>query len=66
MPKLFSSSHIISVLLKHGFYEVSQSGSHKKFHNGVCTAIVPAGKREIPIGTFFSIVRQSGLLKDDF
>ena len=52
MPKLYSSRHIISVLTKHGFREVSQSGSHKKFYNGVSTVIVPAGKREIPIGYF--------------
>jgi len=57
MPKLFSSRQIMSVLMKHGFYEVSQTGSHMKFHNGISTAIVPAGKREIPIGTFLSIVR---------
>jgi predicted RNA binding protein YcfA (HicA-like mRNA interferase family) len=66
MPKLYSSRHIISVLLKHGFYEVSQSGSHKKFYNGTLTAIVPADKREIPIGTFLSIVRQAGLSRNDF
>lgn len=66
MPKLYSSRHIISVLLKHGFCEVSQTGSHKKFYNGIMTVIVPAGKREIPIGTFLSIVRQSGLLRKDF
>jgi predicted RNA binding protein YcfA (HicA-like mRNA interferase family) len=66
MPKLYSSRHIISVLHRHGFYEVSQSGSHKKFYNGVQTAIVPAGKREIPFGTFMSILRQSGLIRSDF
>ncbi|MBK5275346.1 MAG: type II toxin-antitoxin system HicA family toxin [Desulfuromonadales bacterium] len=66
MPKLYSSRYIIAVLLRHGFYEVSQSGSHKKFYNGASTVIVPAGKREIPIGTFLSIVRQSGLSRNDF
>jgi predicted RNA binding protein YcfA (HicA-like mRNA interferase family) len=52
--------------MKFGFYEVSQSGSHKKFFNGASTAIVPAGKREIPIGTFLSIVRQSGISRNEF
>jgi mRNA interferase HicA len=66
MPKLYSSRYIIAVLKKHGFYEVSQEGSHKKFYNGTLTVIVPAGKREIPIGTFLSIVRQSGLSRHEF
>ena len=66
MPKLYSSRHIIAVLLRHGFFEVSQTGSHKKFHNGLNTAIVPAAKREIPYGTFLSILRQSGLSRSDF
>jgi predicted RNA binding protein YcfA (HicA-like mRNA interferase family) len=66
MPKLYSSRHIIAVLVKHGFYEVSQTGSHKKFYNGMVTVIVPAAKREIPVGTFLSILRQSGLLRKDF
>jgi predicted RNA binding protein YcfA (HicA-like mRNA interferase family) len=30
------------------------------------TAIVPVPKKEIPIGTFRSIVRQSGLKLEDF
>ncbi len=30
------------------------------------TVIVPASKREIPYGTFMSILRQSGLKKQDF
>lgn len=55
MPKLYFSRHIIAVLLRHGFHEVSQTGSHKKLYNGDRTVIVPAAKREIPIGTFMSI-----------
>jgi predicted RNA binding protein YcfA (HicA-like mRNA interferase family) len=66
MPKLYSSRQIISVLMKHGFYEVPQIGSHKKFFNGISTTIVQAGKREIPIGTFLSIVRQSGVSWTEF
>ncbi len=66
MPKLYSSRHIIAVLQSHGFVEVDQTGSHKKFRFGCFTAIVPAAKREIPYGTFMSILRQSGLSKMDF
>jgi len=69
MPKLYSSNHIIRILNKHGFKFVSQKGSHAKFRkdgNPVLTAIVPADKKEIPFGTFRSIVRQSGLKENDF
>jgi predicted RNA binding protein YcfA (HicA-like mRNA interferase family) len=66
MPKLHSSRHIIAVLLRHGFVEVSQRGSHKKFRNAERIVIVPDPRKEIPLGTFFSIVRQSGLRREDF
>jgi predicted RNA binding protein YcfA (HicA-like mRNA interferase family) len=65
MPKLYSSKHIIAVLEKHGFIFISQRGSHAKYRKGKHTAIVVIGKREIPRGTFASIVRQSGLNKVD-
>lgn len=66
MPKLYSSRHIIKVLTRHGFVEVSHTGSHKKLYDGSHTVIVPAPRREIPYGTFLSILRQSGLSKSDF
>lgn len=66
MGKLHSSRHIISVLKKHGFTEVSQKGSHKKFRHGQFTVIVPDPKQEIPMGTFMSILRQAKLDKKDF
>ena len=70
MPKLFSSAHIISVLGKHGFVFVSQKGSHTKYRKTtkekVLTVIVPANKKEIPQGTFRSILRQAQLQASDF
>ena len=69
MPKLHSSRHIIRVLEEHGFLFVSQKGSHVKYKNPekpVKTVIVPANKKEIPIGTFRSIVRQAHLSIEDF
>jgi predicted RNA binding protein YcfA (HicA-like mRNA interferase family) len=66
MSKLFSSRSIIAVLLKNGFVQVGQKGSHKKFKNEGYTVIVPDSKKEIPMGTFFSILRQSRLKKKDF
>jgi len=66
MPKLYSSRRIIAVLYVNGFVEVDQTGGHKKFRSGNLTVVVPAPKREIPYGTFMSILRQSGLKKEDF
>jgi len=66
MPKLYSSKEIIQALLKNGFEFISQKGSHKKFKKSSQTVIVPDPKNEIPLGTFSSILRQSGLKKEDF
>jgi len=69
MPKLYSSKHIIKVLEKHKFIYISQKGSHVKYRKpgrSVLTVIIPANRREIPFGTFRSILRQSGLREIDF
>lgn len=67
MPKRLGSSEIIRVLLDHGFYFVTQRGSHAKYKNNAGKmVIVPHPKKEIPIGTTRSIVRQSGLSAEDF
>ena len=69
MPKLLSSKQVIKVLENNGFIFMSQKGSHLKFRkqeNQSKTVIVPANKKEIPIGTLHSVIRQSSLLKEDF
>jgi predicted RNA binding protein YcfA (HicA-like mRNA interferase family) len=69
MPKLYSSNYIAKILLAHGFLLVSQKGSHQKYRkvgNPTLTAIVPAARKEIPFGTFRSILRQSNLTEEDF
>jgi len=70
MPKLHSSKHISKVLQSKGFLYVSQRGSHVKFskhsNTTTLTVIVPANKKEIPHGTFKSILRQSKLAEEDF
>lgn len=69
MPKLYSSRHIINVLEKHGFEYISQKGSHvkyRKYGRPILTTIIPANRKEIPIGTFRSILRQSQLKEEDF
>jgi len=66
VPKLYSSNHIIKVLEAKGFVFISQKGSHAKYRKESLTTIVPAGKKEIPLGTFRSILRQSELKDQDF
>lgn len=66
MPKLYSSKWIRKVLESHAFSKLSQKGSHGKFSNGERTVILPMNKKEIPQGTFASILRQSGLKREDF
>ena len=56
-------------LLKAGFVEVGQSGSHIKFAKvtslGTVTAIVPKHPN-VPAGTLRSILRQAGLSEKEF
>ncbi len=70
MPKLFSSRHIDFILTHEGFIFISQKGSHAKYRkveNGLTlTVILPMNQKEIPRGTFGSILRQSNLAKEDF
>ncbi|MFH1838224.1 MAG: type II toxin-antitoxin system HicA family toxin [Candidatus Kuenenbacteria bacterium] len=69
MPKLYSSQKIIKVLQMKGFIYISQKGSHIKFRkisNPTLTVIIPANRKEIPFGTFKSILRQANLTNEDF
>ena len=61
MPKRWSSSEVERILRAYGFVLVSQKGSHMKYVANGRVVIVPAGRRELPNGTFASILRQSGL-----
>ena len=70
MAKPLSAKIVIKILCKEfGFYFVSQKGSHVKYRKDgipILTVIVPAGRKQIPKGTFSSILRQSGLKAEDF
>jgi predicted RNA binding protein YcfA (HicA-like mRNA interferase family) len=55
VPKLYSSDQIIKTLLQHGFWFVSQKGSHKKYRREgkpIQTVIVPAERKQIPMEHF--------------
>jgi predicted RNA binding protein YcfA (HicA-like mRNA interferase family) len=69
VPKLYSSEQITKGLEAAGFVYVSQRGSHAKYRkigDPTRTVIVPAGRKEIPRGTFRSILRQAGLSEEAF
>ena len=70
MPKRYTSKEIVKVLLINSFIFISQKGSHAKYRKtdvrGTKTVIVPISSKPIPIGTFSSILRQSGLSHEDF
>jgi predicted RNA binding protein YcfA (HicA-like mRNA interferase family) len=67
MPRRLGSSDVIRVLQRHGFGFVTQRGSHAKYRNTAGhIAVVPHPRKELPIGTTRSIIRQSGLTPQDF
>ncbi len=69
MPKPYSVRLVIKILEAHDFDFVSQNGSHAKYRkvgSTTYTVIIPIHGKEIPHGTFRSIVRQSGLQLKDF
>ncbi|MCZ6535245.1 MAG: type II toxin-antitoxin system HicA family toxin [Chloroflexi bacterium] len=67
---MYSSGQIVRTLERSGFTRVSQRGSHLKLRKtteqGVLTAIVPMGAREVPVGTFRSILKQARLTIEEF
>ena len=69
MPKLYSSEQIIKTLNRLGFVFVSQKGSYIKLRKlGIITlnVIVSANRKEIPLGTFRSILKQAELTEKEF
>jgi predicted RNA binding protein YcfA (HicA-like mRNA interferase family) len=58
-----SSREVIRELLKNGWFEVAQVGSHKQFKHAdrVGRVTVPHPKRDLPVGTLKSIEKQAGI-----
>ena len=67
--KVLSGKDVCRILSKHGFENIRQRGSHvimqKKIANSTITVPVPDHK-EIKRGTLQSIIRQSGILRQEF
>ena len=69
MPKPISLKKVIKTLNAKGFIFISQRGSHAKFRKtgeSTKTVIVKMKVKEIPHGTFKSILLLSGLNEEDF
>ena len=67
MPKRLSSEAFIRILEANGFRFISQRGSHAKYRDSdEHTVIIPHPRKDIPIGTIRSMIRQSGLPKELF
>ena len=66
MSRLPSSREVVRILEENGFVFISQRGSHSKYRYEKQTVIIPADRKEIPMGTLHSIIRQSGLPRDFF
>jgi predicted RNA binding protein YcfA (HicA-like mRNA interferase family) len=67
--RILSGPEVCAILIRHGFIEVRQRGSHivmqKRLADSTITVPVP-NHSEIRIGTLQSIIRQSGVAKSEF
>ncbi|MFA6256409.1 MAG: type II toxin-antitoxin system HicA family toxin [Candidatus Absconditabacterales bacterium] len=62
MPKVYKAKNVLQFFEREGFEKISQKGSHIKLKNKLGTVIIiPIHSKDIPYGTFRSIVDQSGL-----
>ncbi|MBI2589736.1 type II toxin-antitoxin system HicA family toxin [Candidatus Berkelbacteria bacterium] len=70
MPKLprLTAKRVITLLLKHGFVLDHSTGSHQIFYHPTthCRVTVPFHNRNLLIGTLYSILKQSGIPRDEF
>ena len=67
--RTFSGKDVCAILIRHGFVEVRQRGSHivmqKKLSDTTITVPVP-NHSELRIGTLQSIIRQCGVPRSEF
>lgn len=67
MSRSHTLRNVLRVLHEEGFVFVSQKGSHAKYcHERGGMVIVPLHGKDIPFGTFSSIIRQSGISHERF
>ncbi len=62
-----SSKYLIKIVEKNGFYFKRSKGSHQIYYNANTnkTIVIPMhGKKDLPKGTFFGILKQAGIDKN--
>ncbi|MHB8789501.1 MAG: type II toxin-antitoxin system HicA family toxin [Desulfobulbaceae bacterium] len=67
--RILSGREVCTILVRNGFIEIRQRGSHivmqKKLPGSTVTVPVP-NHAELRIGTLQSIIRQSGIARNEF
>lgn len=68
MPKIYTPKQVLAKFKKLGFVEDRQSGSHKILYHPETQsrAVIPFHIKELPKGTFSSILRESKITKQEF
>ena len=61
-----SGREVVRALGRVGFEQVGQRGSHVKLRNQAGRVVIVPMHREFKVGTLRSIIRQSGVIVDDF
>ena len=62
MPKVYKATEILKMLLSYGFQKVSQKWSHLKLQNAKGNIVIlPMHSKDIPYGTFISLLKQANL-----
>lgn len=67
--RVLSGKQVCEILLRYGFIEVRQRGSHivmQKRLSGTTVTVPVPNHSELKIGTLQSIIRQSGLPRNEF
>lgn len=68
MPKVYTPKQVLAKFKKLGFVEDRQSGSHKILYHPEtkARAVIPFHLKELPRGTFTSILKESKITKEEF
>lgn len=68
MPKIYTPKQVLVKFKKLGFVEDRQSGSHKILYHPEtqARAVIPFHVKELPKGTFVSILKESKITRDEF
>ncbi len=65
---VFTPKEIIRILVKNGYFLDSVKGSHQIFIHGETgqRVIDPMHNKDLPKGTFYAILKQADISKDEF